>query len=75
MLLRRSWSRRARRGPCGPDRPREGVARRDRHDPEGGILVTTDGVDGWLEGNLANMPFPPVPSTKATPERASLEEE
>jgi hypothetical protein len=29
-------------------------ARRDPHDLERGILVATDGVDGWFEGNLAH---------------------
>ena len=30
------------------------LARRDPRDPERGILVATDGVDGWFGGNLAH---------------------
>ena len=30
------------------------LARRDPHDPERGIVVTTNGVDGWFEGTLAH---------------------
>jgi GntR family transcriptional regulator, galactonate operon transcriptional repressor len=31
-----------------------GYSRRDRHDPERGIRVAVNSVDGWFEDNLAN---------------------
>jgi hypothetical protein len=45
------------------------LARRDPHDPVHGILVATDGVDGWFDGNLAHhVPTHPLaPPKKAMP--------